>query len=500
MSEPTLLAKTIRVFIILGAAIVMAPPTANASRFCEWFTGTTQPTAAPAPAPAWNAGYAPYVVSDIPVASHTTNYAPAASYSTNYTPAASYTTGYAPMPTGSGWASYSSGYSAGPSSYVPYTSSSRPVRYTANYMSNGAAACATCPQSGTYVTLQPTAPPQRQSRFWPWSNNPAMYQPTTVQEDGPFRRWWRQLTDRQPRTTRRAYYNPYYSMYVPAYSAPVRSSCSSGGCPTPAYTAGYTPAQRTTVAYVPRTCYRTTKVRVPVTIFRPVTTCDRATGYPVTVMKPCTTWTWRVRRVPYTTYQMMTAPCGTTCPTGVPAAVPAGGCSSCQQQSPVTPNIAPLGTPTPAGSPNEPGTTTPPRLDSPPAGGTPKAAPPASTPTPGTRTIYETQKRMKPVPKESSSSRLLVRPIPDPHTPKKTDRKPSVPGRAPPLVEPSQNTASRDAAPFIPKVCFKESPRTLATTVSYSRVRPASAARSVEPRRLPPAGRPSNNHLWQAAE
>jgi len=55
-------------------------------------------------------------------------------------------------------------------------------------------------------------------------------------------------------------------------------------CPTP-------------VVAAPRTYYRTTWKRVPVTRYEPTTAADPITGCPVTVMKPCTTYTWQpVRR------------------------------------------------------------------------------------------------------------------------------------------------------------------------------------------------------------
>ncbi len=42
--------------------------------------------------------------------------------------------------------------------------------------------------------------------------------------------------------------------------------------------------------------YRTTWKQVRVTAYRPVTTTDPVTGYPVTVMRPCSTYEWQLRR------------------------------------------------------------------------------------------------------------------------------------------------------------------------------------------------------------
>ena len=61
--------------------------------------------------------------------------------------------------------------------------------------------------------------------------------------------------------------------------------------------------QRVVVNYVPCTAYRTQWEQVPVTQYRQTTSTDPCTGCTTTCMKPCTTNTWRMRRVPYTTYR-----------------------------------------------------------------------------------------------------------------------------------------------------------------------------------------------------
>lgn len=68
--------------------------------------------------------------------------------------------------------------------------------------------------------------------------------------------------------------------------------------------------------YVPQTCYRTQYVSVPVTSYRPVTSCDPCTGCAQTCMRPVTTYMYQARLVPYTSYRIVYSnPCN-TCPTG----------------------------------------------------------------------------------------------------------------------------------------------------------------------------------------
>lgn len=121
---------------------------------------------------------------------------------------------------------------------------------------------------------------------------------------------------------------------------------------------------RVVVNYVPYTAYRTSWEQVPVTQYKPVTNSDPCTGCSVTCMKPCTSYVWQAKQVPYTTYRAcyrtenytvpvtyVTNDCATgncatgNCPTGtcgqvapmggapmagVPAAMtPTAGCSTC---------------------------------------------------------------------------------------------------------------------------------------------------------------------------
>lgn len=130
-----------------------------------------------------------------------------------------------------------------------------------------------------------------------------------------------------------------------------------------ATTAGYAPqgscgagwCQQTVVKYVPQIAYRTAYQPVPVTTYKTSTTINPANGLPRTCTRPCTSYSYQARRVPYTTYR----PVYTTVPVSdtfgqtanygqppaqaapaqaAPAFVPnyayqpptSGGCSSCQ--------------------------------------------------------------------------------------------------------------------------------------------------------------------------
>lgn len=121
-----------------------------------------------------------------------------------------------------------------------------------------------------------------------------------------------------------------------AYYAPV----AAGGapcptCPRPNPTGANRP---TTVNYAPYTSFRNSWVQVPVTVYRPVSAIDPATGQPVTVVQPCLTSTWQVQRVPVggrpfvSMYQPLPvsgygSP-GMATPTAVaPGACPGGACA-----------------------------------------------------------------------------------------------------------------------------------------------------------------------------
>lgn len=153
----------------------------------------------------------------------------------------------------------------------------------------------------------------------------------------------------------------------------IRNRCARTQCPPPAapcmqtcQTTCMQTCQRTVVNYVPYTAYRCEWERVPVTTYRQTTTTDPCTGCTVTCNRPCTTYTWRAKQTPYTTYRPVyrtetyqvpvtyttqspvTQPCN-TCPTptaavaapaaAVAAPVAASGCNTCTSASPtyVTP-------------------------------------------------------------------------------------------------------------------------------------------------------------------
>lgn len=116
---------------------------------------------------------------------------------------------------------------------------------------------------------------------------------------------------------------------------------------------------RTVVNYVPYTAYRTDWERVPVTTYRQTTSTDPCTGCTVTCNRPCTTYSWRMKQTPYTTYRPVysqeTYQVPVTYTTQVAQApmmaapVAAGGCATCATgYAPTATYAAPVtGTPYP---------------------------------------------------------------------------------------------------------------------------------------------------------
>ena len=126
-----------------------------------------------------------------------------------------------------------------------------------------------------------------------------------------------------------------------------QGGCSTGWC------------QQTVVRYIPQIAYRTAYQPVPVTTYKTSTSINPANGLPRTCTRPCTSYSYQARRVPYTTYrpvyttvpvadtfgqQQQAAP--TTAGFGPAPQVPnynqtfafqpqtaAPGCSSCQNQN-----------------------------------------------------------------------------------------------------------------------------------------------------------------------
>lgn len=82
---------------------------------------------------------------------------------------------------------------------------------------------------------------------------------------------------------------------TPIYTAPALDYGAAPMVQPPAQT--YTPPTPR-INPIPQTYYKTNWKRVPVTSYRPVVSTDPVTGYPLTVMKPCVTYTWQAERVP----------------------------------------------------------------------------------------------------------------------------------------------------------------------------------------------------------
>ena len=69
------------------------------------------------------------------------------------------------------------------------------------------------------------------------------------------------------------------------------TGCQSGWC------------QQTVLRYVPQIAYRTAYQPVPVTTYKTSTTINPTNGLPRTCTRPCTSYSYQARRVPYTTYR-----------------------------------------------------------------------------------------------------------------------------------------------------------------------------------------------------
>ena len=77
-----------------------------------------------------------------------------------------------------------------------------------------------------------------------------------------------------------------------AYSPAACNTCSDGSY-----------CEQTVVQYVPQVAYRTVWQPVPVTTYKRTVSCNPMTGLPIECTKPCTTYSYQARRVPYTTYR-----------------------------------------------------------------------------------------------------------------------------------------------------------------------------------------------------
>jgi hypothetical protein len=114
--------------------------------------------------------------------------------------------------------------------------------------------------------------------------------------------------------------------------------------------------QQLVANYIPQTCYRTQLVQVPVTTYRPVTTCDPC-GNQTVCMKPQVCYQQQVKYVPYSSYRIQYSlqqpTCGATAttyyaPTAAAAVAPASGCSSCNSGAVNTTYYAPTAVAAPA--------------------------------------------------------------------------------------------------------------------------------------------------------
>ena len=162
-------------------------------------------------------------------------------------------------------------------------------------------------------------------------------------EAGPLLDWFRNVC-RRPRLA------PAAQSYYTNYNQPGCNTCAQPNVAQPQFVntslntpnvAGLQPGQcmrtcnqvcsRTVVNYVPVTAYRTAWNRVPVTQYRPVTNSDPCTGCTVTCMRPCTSYTWQMKREPYTTYRAVYSQQNYTVPvTTITNDCATGTCGTCQ--------------------------------------------------------------------------------------------------------------------------------------------------------------------------
>lgn len=140
----------------------------------------------------------------------------------------------------------------------------------------------------------------------------------------PFGRGRSGLASRDAATTNDLAANQNLSPTTTSY--PPAGSCGPGWC------------QQTVVRYVPQIAYRTAYQPVPVTTYKTSTTINPENGLPRTCTRPCTSYTYQARRVPYTTYR----PVYTTVPVADTLSQTTTGYAP---QSPPAASIAPSLTP-----------------------------------------------------------------------------------------------------------------------------------------------------------
>ena len=225
----------------------------------------------------------------------------------------------------------------------------------------------------------------------------------------------------------------------------------------------------------PEVRYRTSWVQVPTTNYRPVSASDPISGATTTTLRPCTTFTWQVQRVPASPLAPVAAPlypasgCAVAGYTPVISGVAPGSCTTCAPAAtvaPVLPYYTPGSAPGPAAAapygssaspiyppaqPTYPGQPTNPAQPRAPAAAdqapalSPNGAarstlnyPPEGTPNNATPPASEgTKKSADPTPRSSSD----VTPLPDPDATQQ--RKPAA--TAPSLLNARDRTAQRDS-------------------------------------------------------
>lgn len=228
------------------------------------------------------------------------------------------------------------------------------------------------------------------------------------------------------------------------------------------------PAQLTqpvVVGYAPS--YRTSWFRVPVTYYRPVTAFSGVGGPPVTVMQPCNTQTWQVRRTPwlfrYRPWLPVTAPVTFGAASPIVAAQPivASPCPCIPTTTASLPYLPSATMATVPGAvvgsgvaPNSvvPGYSVPPQLPS--SGSVPADQQPAlpldsiptTVPNSASTALPQaaaTSANTQGVTPNTASSVYQVKPIPDPENKNTNDNSNSPRGLAPPLLIPRERTASQ---------------------------------------------------------
>ena len=114
--------------------------------------------------------------------------------------------------------------------------------------------------------------------------------------------------------------------YAPVYAGNVNNCAPCNPCPQPCMPCNT--GCNTTVQYVPRTAFRRELVTVPMTVYRPYTTCDACSGCPTTVLRPVTTYFRRYSQVPFQTYRMVYGTNGgcSSCASGMVSPSAIGGC------------------------------------------------------------------------------------------------------------------------------------------------------------------------------